>query len=55
MNIRYELKVIDLDAPENNVIIHEYSSDIEDIKEALQGFEYEHGEVISGRSNDDNN
>ena len=40
MNLRYELQIIDLDAPEDNVIVHEYSSDIEDIKEAITGFEW---------------
>lgn len=52
MNLRYELKVIDLDAKEDNVIVHEYSSDIEEIKTELQGFEYSLGEQLSGAGNE---
>ena len=53
MNLRYYLKIIDLDMPNDNVIVNEYSSDIKDIENALIDHSEELGEMISGRCGDE--
>ena len=53
MNLRYELKIIDLDVEQNdsglgNVIEHVFSSDIKDVDEALDAHKYELEAMESG-------
>tara|TARA_R110002096_G_scaffold317252_1_gene511723 strand:+ start:68 stop:229 length:162 start_codon:yes stop_codon:yes gene_type:complete len=53
MNLHYELIITDLDMPDDNVIVHEATADIELVKEAITGHEWQYDEMISGRNNDE--
>ena len=57
MNLRYELKIIDLDVEQNdsglgNVIEHVFSSDIKDVDEALDAHKYELDAMLTGQDNE---